>query len=225
MVLLQPQIQEAIKNKEIIFDGDLLNIGPNSIDVSLAPTIKTYVESEIQEFIYKKEKHYTLIQKEQSFEWHLDAKKDNPTWIHSIPEEGLILRPDQFYIAGTIEMAGSSSFIPMYEGRSSMARLGILSHLSAGFGDVGFENRWTLEIKVAHPVKVYPGMRIGQVAFHSVDPDVLFDMKNKNELYQSKYSINNQSQSSKSHLDFATNGNSLSRISASSNKEGNSNEK
>jgi dCTP deaminase len=49
-----------------------------------------------------------------------------------------------------------------------MARLGIESHISAGFGDIGFVGNWTLEITVVHPIKIYPGMRIGQVYFHEV---------------------------------------------------------
>lgn len=66
-------------------------------------------------------------------------------------------------------------FIPMYEGRSTLARLGLLSHLSAGFGDYGFKGSFTLELKNVGSwiLKLKPGMRIGQVYFEEVDEDVM----------------------------------------------------
>jgi dCTP deaminase len=61
-------------------------------------------------------------------------------------------------------------FAPMYEGRSSCGRLGIASHITAGFGDYGFGGAFTLEIfnHFPFPVRLYPNMRIGQVAFDDV---------------------------------------------------------
>ncbi len=59
------------------------------------------------------------------------------------------------------------------EGKSSVGRLGIDIHATAGKGDVGFCNTWTLEISVTMPVRVYAGMPVGQLIYFGVDGDVL----------------------------------------------------
>lgn len=81
---------------------------------------------------------------------------------------GFCLRPGVLYLGHTVEVAGSEVYVPCIEGRSSLARLGVQVHISAGFGDVGFVNQWTLEITTVVPVKLYPGMRIAQVYFYEV---------------------------------------------------------
>lgn len=61
-------------------------------------------------------------------------------------------------------------FTQHYDGRSTMGRLGILSHVTAGYGDYGFNGNFTLELANVgtRPVKLYAGMRIGQVSFHGI---------------------------------------------------------
>lgn len=209
MILLGNEIKEHIEDGKISFDGSIKNIGPNSIDVGLQETIKTYVECQVVTFRDEAgEIHHVLEQKEKlDWKWHLNPKKKNKTHEYKIPKEGLIIKPGVLYIGATIEVAGSSELIPMYEGRSSMARLGIQSHLAAGFGDIGFESNWTLEIVVVHPVVVYAKQRIGQVFFYTVNKDALQEMKDNNLLYDSKYSKQEKAQESKSYLDFDDNGN------------------
>jgi dCTP deaminase len=56
--------------------------------------------------------------------------------------------------------------VPVLEGKSSIGRLGISVHQTAGFGDVGFCGHWTLEISVLMPIRVYAGMPIGQISYH-----------------------------------------------------------
>lgn len=95
----------------------------------------------------------------------LDMNKDNPTMDLFIPEEGLVLWPGVLYIGRTLERTATDKFIPMINGRSSVGRLGISVHITAGFGDIGFDGTWTLEITVAEPVRVYPCSEIAQVCF------------------------------------------------------------
>lgn len=118
------------------------NIGPNSYDVRLGDELVVYLEAV------------------------LDAKRENRTRTIKIPEEGIVLRPGRLYLGKTVEWTSSLGFVPMYEGRSSLGRLGVSSHITAGFGDIGFEGNWTLEISVVQPVRIYPGMRIGQLYWH-----------------------------------------------------------
>jgi dCTP deaminase len=95
-------------------------------------------------------------------------------------EDGYLLEPGGFYLGYTNEAIGSDFYVPYIDGKSSVGRLGISIHETAGRGDLGFKNRWTLEITVAAPVRVYPGYPIGQVTFHTV--------VGERELYSGKYS-------------------------------------
>lgn len=95
----------------------------------------------------------------------IDMKKKNETIEFEIPEEGLILQPGVLYIGRTVERTVSEKFIPMINGRSSGGRLGMSIHICAGFGDIGFNGTWTLEITVVEPLIVYPNIEIAQVCF------------------------------------------------------------
>jgi dCTP deaminase len=74
---------------------------------------------------------------------------------------------------------GCAGLVPWLDGRSSVGRLGISVHSTAGRGDDGFFGRWTLEVSVVHPVRVYPGMKVGQVTF--------FDLRGERRPYRGKY--------------------------------------
>lgn len=136
------------------FDPDC--VGPNSYDVHLGDKLMVYTD---------------VI---------LDAKQENRTRTITIPEDGIVLQPGQLYLGKTVEWTSSPGFVPMYEGRSSLGRLGVSSHITAGFGDIGFEGNWTLEISVVQPVRIYPGMRIGQLYWHKPVGEIT-------STYQGKY--------------------------------------
>ncbi|MDR3550802.1 MAG: hypothetical protein P4L31_05270, partial [Candidatus Babeliales bacterium] len=68
----------------------------------------------------------------------LDMKKSHATKSLIIPEEGLLLQPGKLYLGRTIEYTETDGLVPMLEGRSSVGRLGLFIHITAGFGDVGF---------------------------------------------------------------------------------------
>lgn len=95
----------------------------------------------------------------------LDMHKKNETIEFQIPEEGYVLQPGVLYIGRTVERTATDRFIPMINGRSSGGRLGISIHICAGFGDIGFDGTWTLEITVVEPVRIYPNEEIAQVCF------------------------------------------------------------
>jgi dCTP deaminase len=82
-----------------------------------------------------------------------------------LPEHGAVLQPGRVYLGTTVERIGSGLFVPSLIGRSSLGRLGVFLQFSADLGNVGSCHRWTLEIKVVHPTRVYPGMVAGQVTF------------------------------------------------------------
>lgn len=101
----------------------------------------------------------------------LDMKKPNAARQITIPEEGYTLQPGELYLGRTLEYTETKSFVPMLEGRSSIGRLGLFVHVTAGFGDVGFCGFWTLEIFCIKPIVVYPGVEICQIYYHTIEGD------------------------------------------------------
>lgn len=101
---------------------------------------------------------------------YLDTRSENPTVPTTIPTHGLILEPGVLYLGQTMEYTETHNCAPFIEGRSSIGRLGMSIHVTAGFGDVGFCGTWTLEITVVHPVQVYPGLEVCQICYSQVTP-------------------------------------------------------
>src|SRR5512142_2772407 len=132
------------KGTIVIDPFDRKHLGSNSYDVHLA-------------------KHLAVYKNEV-----LDARVHNEVDRLTIPAEGLILLPHKFYLGVTQEYTETHRHVPFLEGKSSIGRLGIDIHATAGKGDVGFCNTWTLEISVKQPVRVYAGMPIGQLIYFEV---------------------------------------------------------
>jgi dCTP deaminase len=125
----------------------------------------------------------------------LDMKKENTASTIIIPEEGMLLEPGKLYLGRTIEYTETDKYVPMLEGRSSIGRLGLFVHITAGFGDVGFSGYWTLEMFCVQPIRIYPGIQICQIFYHSIEGDY--------ELYKSgKYQKNSGIQPSLLFKDF-----------------------
>lgn len=149
MILTDSKILEAIRTGEIIIDPfDLSCLGTNSYDVHLGKTLATYKDRV------------------------LDAKKHNQIEYFHIPSIGFVLEPNTLYLGVTIEYTETHAYVPFLEGKSSIGRLGIDIHATAGKGDVGFCNTWTLEISCTQPVRIYAGMPIGQLIYFTIDGEV-----------------------------------------------------
>ncbi len=119
-------------------------LGSNSYDVHLGPYLRVYATPT------------------------LDARRPTPSTLLEIPKKGLFLVPGILYLGVTEEYTESHAYVPFLEGKSSIGRLGIQIHATASKGDIGFCNHWTLEITVVQPVRVYPGMPIGQLIFFTL---------------------------------------------------------
>ncbi|MFW6019611.1 MAG: dCTP deaminase [Bacteroidales bacterium] len=125
----------------------------------------------------------------------LDMKANNPASEIIIPEEGLLLETDKLYLGRTLEYTETHSLVPMLEGRSSIGRLGLFVHVTAGFGDVGFAGYWTLEIFCIQPVRIYANVEICQLYFHTLEGEAtLYD--------NGKYQNNRGIQTSQLYKDF-----------------------
>jgi dCTP deaminase len=145
-ILCDTEILEEIKSGSIVIKPFNPNaLGTNSYDIHLGSTLATYDN---------------MV---------LDAKKDNPVTYFEIPDEGFILQPGRLYLGVTQEYTETHKHIPFIDGKSSSGRLGIIVHYTAGRGDVGFSNHWTLEISVTQPIKVYKGMPLAQIFYMTVN--------------------------------------------------------
>lgn len=98
----------------------------------------------------------------------LDMAKANRVRRVQIPSEGLVLSPNQLYLGRTVERTETHNLVPQIEGRSSIGRLGLFVHVTAGFGDVGFCGYWTLEMFAVQPIRIYPGVPICQIFYHQI---------------------------------------------------------
>jgi len=125
----------------------------------------------------------------------LDMKKENGFEKLTIPQDGLVLEPNRLYLGRTIEYTETKNLVPMLEGRSSVGRLGLFVHVTAGFGDVGFRGFWTLEIFCIQPIKIYSGVEVCQIYYHTIEGET--------DGYSSgKYQDNDGIQPSLLHRDF-----------------------
>ena len=173
MILSGRMIKEKI-GKEIIiepFNESALN--PNSYNLTLHNELVVYDEM------------------------NLDMREENRTSTIEIPESGLLLKPGILYLGRTREYTETYSYVPMLEGRSSVGRLGLSVHVCAGFGDVGFKGYWTLEFHCVQPLKIYPGVGICQIYYHSIEGEY-------DPYVSGKYQNNKGIQPSMMYKDFET---------------------
>jgi dCTP deaminase len=89
-----------------------------------------------------------------------------------LSDSGVVLEPGILYLGATFEIIGSTKYVITLLGRSSIGRLGLFLNVTADLGHTGSISRWTLEMKVVQPLRIYPLMRIGQVAFWFQTGDV-----------------------------------------------------
>jgi len=172
MILTGPQIQAGVDEGDIVIRPfRKRQLAPNAYDFRLGNRCCVYTAK------------------------ILDAAFANKTRTFTIPPEGMILQPTHIYLVNTEETMGSSRFVPIIRGRSSVGRLGIFIDITADLIDLGSINQWTLQLHSVQPVRIYPGMLIGQVTFwrtfgHRVQ-------------YEGKYACQPSPVASLSHLDFA----------------------
>jgi dCTP deaminase len=145
MILSGKEIKNRL-NKDIVIDPfNDKQVGPNSYNLRL---------------------HHELVMYDESV---LDLKKEHKVKTVLIPQEGLVLEPGKLYLGRTVEYTKTEKLVPMIEGRSSIGRLGLFIHITAGFGDVGFRGFWTLEIFCVQPIRIYAGVEICQIFYHTIE--------------------------------------------------------
>jgi len=145
-------------------------LNPNSYNMTLASVLKMYRDPV------------------------LSTKIENHTEDLCIPEAGLLLTPGRLYLGSTVEWTETPYHAPMIEGRSSIGRLGLSVHVTAGFGDIGFKGTWTLEMTVVQPLRIYAGLEICQICF--IKP-----LGKIAERYDGRYQGQREPQASRLHIE------------------------
>ena len=165
MILSGHEIRAQLGKSIIIDPFDESRLNPNSYNLALYHELMIYEEVE------------------------LDMRRPNRVRRVEVPEEGLVINPGRLYLGRTVERTETHNLVPMIEGRSSIGRLGLFVHVTAGFGDVGFRGYWTLEMFAVQPVRVYAGVPICQIFYHDIRGEVT-------EYESDKYQDNNDIQPS-----------------------------
>lgn len=149
-ILSDSKILENIKTDDIVISPfERRQLGSNSYDVRLSENLLIYQDDV------------------------LDPRKEQGTEPVVIPEVGFLLKPGRLYLGVTSEYTETKKHVVLFEGKSSLARLGLFVHITAGFGDVGFKGHITLELFCVQPIKIYPNMRIGQIYYQTVEGMVI----------------------------------------------------
>lgn len=162
MILSGKEIFRQLNKNIIIEPFNHSQLGPNSYNLRL---------------------HHELLVYDEAI---LDMKKEHKINKITMPEDGFVLEPGRLYLGRTVEYTATDNYVPMLEGRSSIGRLGLFVHITAGFGDVGFKGFWTLEIMCAQPIRIYPNVEICQIFYHTIEGD--FERYNSNK-YQNNRGI------------------------------------
>jgi dCTP deaminase len=150
MILSDITIREEIDAGRVVIDPfDPACIQPSSVDL--------HVDAEFRVF---RNNRYPFIDVKQ--------QQDLTELVEVKPEEVFILHPGEFVLGSTLErVALPDDLVARLEGKSSLGRLGLLIHSTAGYVDPGWDGFLTLELSnVANlPITIYPGMKIGQISF------------------------------------------------------------
>lgn len=185
-ILSGSAIEEQVQQGGIIIDPfDRSRVNPVSYDLTLGNEVKVYeAVNYIEEFpsqyrndsIPSRFLDGSNIYRSNGPHGHknlLDAKKPNTTRSFTIGPEGWILKPGVGYLMHTFERIHTTKFVPVLDGKSSIGRLFVTVHVTAGYGDPYFNGQYTLEVVAVHPIRVYAGMRIAQIRFHTICGDIV----------------------------------------------------
>ena len=186
MLLSDRDIKSEIDKKRVVLEPcDLNMIQPSSVDVRLDRLFRTF------------ENHKYA---------HIDPVENQPDLTREVgvaSNEAFILHPGEFVLGSTYEVITLPDDIAgRLEGKSSLGRLGLLTHSTAGFIDPGFSGHVTLELSnVANlPIKLWPGMKIGQLALFRLSSPA--EHPYGSAVYGSRYQGQRGPTPSKAYLNF-----------------------
>jgi dCTP deaminase len=186
MLLSDRDIKSEIDKGRVVLEPyDLNMIQPSSVDVRLDRLFRTF------------ENHKYA---------HIDPAENQPELTREVAVEGndpFILHPGEFVLGSTYEVISLPDDIAgRQEGKSSLGRLGLLTHSTAGFIDPGFSGHVTLELSnvATLPIKLWPGMKIGQLCLFRLESPA--EHPYGSAVYGSRYQGQRGPTPSKAYLNF-----------------------
>jgi len=201
MILNDKKIKEYIKNKKIIVEPfDEKNVGPSSLDLRLGFKFRVFKNVDIEAIDPKTYDDLVLFRTEtEKYIMHHGMFSD--LYILKNPDCPIIIHPGEFILASIYEYIKlPNNIAAQIQGRSSLARLGLIIHTSAGWVDPGYSGHLTLEIVNVNkiPIKIYPLMKIAQITFFEIEEvEVPYDKRST-----SKYINEEGATESKIRKDF-----------------------
>jgi dCTP deaminase len=170
MLILRPRPKQTTPLQTALAESIMILSG-NEIRRQLGSNIKIdpFDERQLNPNSYNVRLHDELLVYD---DLELDMRRPPRYTRHTIPPDGLVLTPNRLYLGRTVERTETRGYVPMLEGRSSIGRLGLFVHVTAGFGDVGFCGYWTLEMFAVYPIRIYAGVEIAQIFYHTVEGEV-----------------------------------------------------
>lgn len=176
-ILTGHEIRKQLETGAIEVDPlDLSRVQPNSIDLTLGRGVRVYTGVSGFDLETVGPPLKTSLQVSRRIgprqRVELDSRQKNETIELSMDESGWLVNPGVLYLMHTHERVHSSKFVTQLNGKSSIARLGIIVHFTAAYGDTGFNGQYTLEVSAMHSVRLYPGMAIAQAVFYSCEGEI-----------------------------------------------------
>jgi dCTP deaminase len=180
-------IREAIESGSIQIDPfEPSYVQPSSVDLRVGDGFRVFVNHKYSEIDPR-------------------SPQEDLTQLVEVGNEAFMLHPGEFVLGSTLERVKlGEDVVARLEGKSSLGRLGLLIHSTAGFIDPGFEGHITLELSnvATLPIAIYPEMRIGQISFYQMTTPAEFPYGSPQ--LGSKYQGQSGPTASRSHRDFPT---------------------
>lgn len=173
-ILSGPEIKRQVGRGRILIEPyDPRQLNPVSYDVRLGETILEVLPNDTTDM-------NQILEPNAERAGVIDSKKQQRTARIQLSrqvttrefEEVFELWPGRLYLGHTAERIRTDHYVPTIDGKSSIGRLGVFIHVTAGYGEPGFDGQWTLEIVVTVPTILYPGMRVGQIRFTAIEGEV-----------------------------------------------------
>lgn len=178
-ILSGVEIIDAVGRGEIsISPWNKKNINSASYDLTLGSIVAVYRDVVYHDFEFSSSGvPGERLSPKDSFVPHrnccIDISKQNAIIKYEMDQKGIMLKPGIGYLMHTSERISTSKYEPVLDGKSSIGRLFVTAHVTAGYGDPGFDGQYTLEVVVVHPTIVYPGVRFCQMRFHTIVGDII----------------------------------------------------
>lgn len=171
-ILSDLSLRKSIENGDIEIDPfDPAQLNVTSYDLTLGDEVRVYrrwvwgatdgLYSNPDQGIHARQEGVLDSKEEpETISWKFDDK------------EGIVLRPGIGYLMHTRERVRTRIYNPVLDGKSSIGRLFVQVHATAGYGDPNFNGQYTLEVIAQHPIRLYAGMRICQIRFHTISGEL-----------------------------------------------------